>query len=126
MNHPAAHASPPSSGPADDFTWLSNPLDWRPIDRFILLGALLLIAPTLFGFTLLAVMVLAPDYLAPVIARLLLAMFALHGLMLAGYIGAAPRCAAAVTTMTGRPSRTSSSFHLSSLFWSAALPPVRT
>ncbi|MDF2445716.1 MAG: hypothetical protein K0S46_952 [Moraxellaceae bacterium] len=91
MNHPAAHASPPSSGPADDFTWLSNPLDWRPIDRFILLGALLLIAPTLFGFTLLAVMVLAPDYLAPVIARLLLAMFALHGLMLAGYIGAALR-----------------------------------
>lgn len=91
MNHPAAHAPPPSSGPAEDFTWLSNPLDWRPIDRFILLGALLMIAPALFGFALLAAMAFAPEYLASTIARLLLAMYALHGLMLAGYIGAALR-----------------------------------
>ncbi|MFZ5560549.1 MAG: diguanylate cyclase [Pseudomonadota bacterium] len=91
MNHPAAHAPPPSPGPPDDFTWFSNPLDWRPIDRFILLGALLLISPALFGFALLAAMAFAPDYLATTIARLLLAMYALQGLMLAGYIGAALR-----------------------------------
>lgn len=91
MNHPAAHAPPPSSGPSEDFTWLSNPLDWRPIDRFILLGALLLIAPVLFGFALLAAMAFAPDYIGITIARLLLAMYALHGLLLAGYIGAALR-----------------------------------
>lgn len=91
MNHPAAHAPPPSSGPSEDFTWLSNPLDWRPIDRFILLGALLLIAPVLFGFALLAAMAFAPDYIGFTIARLLLVMYGLHGLILAGYIGAALR-----------------------------------
>lgn len=90
MNHPAAHG-PSSSGPSEDFTWLSNPLDWRPIDRFILLGGLLLIAPALFGFALLSAMTFAPDYIGFTIARLLLAMYALHGLMLAGYIGEALR-----------------------------------
>lgn len=91
MKNPAQADPPSASGLPENFTWLSNPLDWRPIDRFVLLGALLLLAPMLFGLALLATMFFAPSYLSPVAARLLLAMYALHGLVLAVYLAAALR-----------------------------------
>ncbi|WP_421020067.1 hypothetical protein, partial [Klebsiella pneumoniae] len=64
MKNSAENAPASSSGPVESFTWLSNPLDWQPIDRFILLGALLMIAPMLFGLALLAAMFFAPSYLS--------------------------------------------------------------
>ena len=75
----------------EGFTWLSNPLDWRPIDRFILLAGLVMIAPALFGLTLLAAMLYTPDYLDPGTARLLLVMYAVHALWLGGYLAVAFR-----------------------------------
>jgi diguanylate cyclase len=75
-----------TSTPPDDFTWRSNPLDWRPIDRLILLAALVLIAPLLFGTTLLAALLLAPDYLMQGTTCLLLGLYAIHGLLLGSYL----------------------------------------
>lgn len=91
MRNPAQGYPPSASGLPENFTWLSNPIDWRPIDRFVLLGALLILAPMLFGLALLAAMFFAPSYLSPMAARLLLAMYALHVLVLIAFLAAALR-----------------------------------
>ncbi len=64
--------------PSTTHDWFSNPLDWRPIDRFILLAGLSLLAPMLFGGCLLAGLLLAPDWLDPAWAKGLLIMYGLH------------------------------------------------
>ncbi len=74
-----------------EFTWLSNPLDWRAIDRLILLGALVMLAPGLFGSVLVAAMILTPDYVHPGVAQPLLALFCLHLLVLGGFLAVAMR-----------------------------------
>lgn len=74
-----------------EFTWLSNPLDWRAIDRFILLGALVMLAPGMFGAALVLAMVLAPDYLHLDVAQPLLGLYVLHLLLLGGLLVAALR-----------------------------------
>jgi diguanylate cyclase len=66
--------------------WRSNPLDWRPIDRMILLGALLMIAPLISGVALLATMLVAPSYLVAEVAYLLLALCGAHAFCLAGFL----------------------------------------
>jgi diguanylate cyclase (GGDEF)-like protein len=71
--------------------WFSNPLDWRPIDRMILLGALVMLAPGLIGAGIGLVMMLAPDYLHFNVARPLMALYALHLLLLSGFLVAAGR-----------------------------------
>jgi len=73
------------------FPIFSNPLDWKPIDRFILLGALVMIAPALFGCALLATVFLAADYLEPAAATVLLVMYAAHAILLAGFLVVALR-----------------------------------
>ena len=84
MNAP--HRAAAGGHSPDDFTWLSNPLDWRPIDRLILLGALTLLAPSMFGSVLLLTLATAPEFLAAGPARGMLAFYALHGLALAAYL----------------------------------------
>ncbi|MDP2166617.1 MAG: GGDEF domain-containing protein [Hydrogenophaga sp.] len=70
----------------DDFTWFSNPLDWRPIDRLILLGSLVMLAPVLFGVGLLLSMLLTPHFIDAAIGSFLLGLYALHTVLLGGYI----------------------------------------
>lgn len=92
-------AQPNSPGPSSSHaekktTWaarfrFSNPLDWRPIDRFILLGCLVLLAPGLFGLTLLGAFVMSPQFLDADIARPLLGFYAAHFSVLLVFIVAA-------------------------------------
>lgn len=91
MNAPK-RAAPAAGAPSlDDFTWFSNPLDWRPIDRLILLGALTLLAPGMFGGVLWATLVFAPEYLVPDVTQAMMIFFIGHGLLLLGFLIAAFR-----------------------------------
>lgn len=90
MPHQTKAPAPTTIAPAE-FTWLSNPLDWRPIDRFILLASLVMLAPVLFFAVLLVAVSLAPDSLDPDIARVLLILYACHAILLAGFISLALR-----------------------------------
>lgn len=83
-------AVPATAAPAE-FTWLSNPLDWRPIDRFILLASLLMLAPVVLSAILLATLFFAPNYLDPDITLALFILYACHGILLAGFLGLALR-----------------------------------
>lgn len=69
----------------------SNPLDWRPIDRHILLGSLLMLVPLVFGGWLVAVLWQAPEYLRRSVAMALLALFVLHAVLLGSLVLAALR-----------------------------------
>ena len=60
----------------------SNPLDWRPIDRHILLGVLLLLLPAVLGGCLGAALWLAPGFVNSLVASLLLGFYALYGFAL--------------------------------------------
>lgn len=74
---------------AEAFSWLSNPLDWRPIDRFILLGILVMLAPALFGGALLATTLMASGYVDLRIAKVMLLLYAIHAVLLFWFIGMA-------------------------------------
>lgn len=92
MTQPIRRATTRSTDNASQaFSWFSNPLDWRPIDRLILLGALVMIAPALFGGSLLATLYLAPNYLQPAFIDPLLGFYAVHALLLSGFLGHALR-----------------------------------
>lgn len=71
--------------------WFSNPLDWRPIDRFILLAGLVLMAPLFFGLALLSTLLTAPQFLQPTLAWPLLAFYGAHLVVLLGFIAVAIR-----------------------------------
>lgn len=75
----------------DDFSWISNPLDWRPIDRLILLASLVMIAPVMFGGTLLAAMWLTPRFIDHGVGVWLLAFYVVHAIVLGTYIAVALR-----------------------------------
>lgn len=75
----------------DDFSWISNPLDWRAIDRLILLASLVMIAPVMFGTTLLTAMWLTPRFIDHGVGVWLLAFYAVHGIVLGTYIAVALR-----------------------------------
>ncbi|MGM0563989.1 MAG: GGDEF domain-containing protein [Pseudomonadota bacterium] len=64
----------------------SNPMDWQAIDRFILLGGLVLLAPTLFTVALLLTIYYAPEYLNPTATEAMLVFYTAHALLLAGFI----------------------------------------
>lgn len=66
--------------------FLTNPLDWRPIDRHLLLGGLVMIAPLLLGGWLFGALQLAPEYLHRGAADALLAGYALHATLLGGLL----------------------------------------
>lgn len=60
----------------------TNPLDWRPIDRHLLLGAMLMLVPLVLGGWLAATLWLAPEYLNHGIATALLALYLVQALLL--------------------------------------------
>lgn len=66
--------------------WLRNPLDWHPIDRFILLASLVMLATVVFSIALAGTIALAPQYLALPVAWTLLGLYGLHIILLASYI----------------------------------------
>lgn len=75
----------------DDFSWISNPLDWRAIDRLILLASLVMIAPVMLGATLLAAMWLTPRFIDHGVGVWLLAFYVVHAIVLGTYIAVALR-----------------------------------
>lgn len=83
----AAPASPHTCQPL----WWSNPMDWQPIDRLILLASLVLFAPGCFGIALLWTYMALPEYLNTDIMCGLLGLYAVHILILVGFIGTALR-----------------------------------
>ena len=86
--HPDASTTPPEQEVRKPF-WMTNPMDWRPIDRFILLASLVMLAPLCFGVALLAGLSATPEYFDHDIARGLLILYAIHLTSLAGFIGIA-------------------------------------
>lgn len=85
---PSAASTNPAN-PADNTSWLSNPMDWRPIDRFILLASLVLMAPGFFAVALVLAYQANPEFFNPVILAYLLGLYAVHILVLVGFIGVA-------------------------------------
>src|SRR5690606_37919490 len=81
----------PSEQHAPKPFWMTNPMDWRPIDRFILLASLVILAPLCFGITLLAGLSAAPEYFDHDIARGLLVLYLVHLAGLASFISIAVR-----------------------------------
>ncbi|MDO8267336.1 MAG: GGDEF domain-containing protein [Moraxellaceae bacterium] len=75
----------------DDFSWFSNPLDWRAIDRLILLASLVMIAPVMLGATLLTAMWLTPRFIDHGVGVWLLAFYVVHAIVLGTYIAVALR-----------------------------------
>jgi diguanylate cyclase (GGDEF)-like protein len=87
---------PPGTAPfgastATGFSWFSNPLDWRNIERLILLGTLVMLAPGMFGLTLIAALWLTPQFLHDSVAYPLLGLYALHLLLMLGFLRSALR-----------------------------------
>jgi len=66
--------------------WMSNPMDWQPIDRFILLASLVLLAPGCFGIALLWANWVAPEYFYTPLLKALFLLYATHILLLGGMI----------------------------------------
>ena len=67
-------------------SWLSNPLDWAPIDRLILLAGMTLLIPLFFGGALLLALILAPHWLRSGVAVPLLMFYFAYTLLLGGFI----------------------------------------
>ncbi|MCC2639567.1 MAG: diguanylate cyclase, partial [Moraxellaceae bacterium] len=78
-----------TSRAVDPINWLSNPLDWRPIDRVTLLALLVMLVPVLCGSGLALVMIFAPEYVHFALARPLLVLYGMHFLLLTGFLLAA-------------------------------------
>lgn len=68
---------------------ISNPMDWQPIDRLILLACLVLFAPVGFGSVLLVTNYQAPQYLNQSLVPILLWAYGLHAILLLTMIFAA-------------------------------------
>lgn len=82
-------SSAPSVLPIDRPLWLSNPMDWQPIDRFILLALLVLLAPGCFGIGLFWAHRVRPEYFNADIMYGLFGLYVVHALVLLGFIGVA-------------------------------------
>ena len=65
---------------------IPNPMDWRAIDRFILLAALVLLAPLGFGAALLVTDIVAPEHINQTYVPGLLWLYGIHILLLASMI----------------------------------------
>ena len=65
---------------------IPNPMDWRAVDRFILLAALVLLAPVGFGSALLVTDIIAPEHINQTYVPGLLWLYGLHILLLTGMI----------------------------------------
>jgi diguanylate cyclase (GGDEF)-like protein len=82
-------STPPAGAP--EHSWLSNPLDWPPIDRIIFLAWLVLLSPVGFGIGLLVFYVLLPDWFNGTIVIWLLSLYGAHAAGLVYFILAAFR-----------------------------------
>ena len=69
---------------------ITNPMDWRAIDRLILLAALVLLAPVGFGTALLVTDIVAPEHINQSYVPGLLWLYGLHILLLTSMILVAP------------------------------------
>lgn len=67
-------------------TWFSNPLDWRSIDRLILLSGMTLLIPLYFGGALALTLILAPQWLNAGVAIPLLIFYGVYLAILGGLI----------------------------------------
>ena len=65
---------------------ITNPMDWRAIDRLILLAALVLLAPVGFGAALLVTDIVAPEHINQNYVPGLLWLYGLHILLLTSMI----------------------------------------
>ena len=65
---------------------ITNPMDWRAIDRLILLAALVLLAPVGFGAALLVADIVAPEHINQSYVPGLLWLYGLHILLLTSMI----------------------------------------
>ena len=65
---------------------ITNPMDWRAIDRFILLAALVLLAPVGCGAALLVTDIIAPEHINQTYVPGLLWLYGLHILLLISMI----------------------------------------
>ena len=65
---------------------ITNPMDWRAIDRLILLAALVLLAPVGFGAALLVTDIVAPEHINQSYVPGLLWLYGLHILLLTSMI----------------------------------------
>lgn len=79
------------NGPAETFTWFSNPLDWRPIDRFILLAWLVMLLPVGIAAALIATLLGAVEYINVDVGSLMLALSGAHIVLLGAYLTMAIR-----------------------------------
>ena len=67
-------------------TAISNPMDWKAIDRFILLACLVLLAPLSFGVSMWATNILAPEWLNQTLVTMLSVLYVLHIAVMASFI----------------------------------------
>jgi diguanylate cyclase (GGDEF)-like protein len=65
---------------------LSNPMDWRAIDRCLLLASLVFLAPACFGSAIWVTNILAPEYLNQTLVPYMLWMYGIHILVLIGLV----------------------------------------
>ncbi|HET8731085.1 MAG TPA: GGDEF domain-containing protein [Moraxellaceae bacterium] len=86
MSETQAAAMTKDAAEPEGFALLSNPLDWRTIDRLILLGALTMLAPCLFGVVLWLAGHRVPEFFRPGPLQALLSFYALHALCLSLFL----------------------------------------
>lgn len=86
-----SNSAPSQRSVVDPIPWFTNPLDWRPIDRVILLGLLVMLAPGLCGAVMGLVLLAAPEYVHVAVVVPLLALYGLHLLLMAAFVVAALR-----------------------------------
>ena len=72
--------------PSYPYSLISNPMDWKAIDRFILLASLVLLAPTSFGITMWMAYAMVPEWLNPTLVHWLSGLYILHILLMSGFI----------------------------------------
>lgn len=65
---------------------ISNPMDWKAIDRFILLACLVLLAPLAFGVSMWATNILAPEWLNQTLVTILSALYLMHIAVMGSFI----------------------------------------
>jgi len=63
-----------------------NPMDWKPIDRLILLATLVLLAPLSFSLYLWSANLLVPEWLNQPLVYFLTGLYTIHILVMAGFI----------------------------------------
>jgi diguanylate cyclase len=86
LNHyghrmPSNRSSKATAAATTTHSWFSNPLDWPPIDRLLLLSAMVMLVPVFFGVSLAITMVVAPTWLN---AEYAVALLVLNGAYAAG------------------------------------------